>query len=186
MGRSDERILQRLENKAVHYLGRYASTELKLAQVLERFARRKLGDEDPGRMAALIRRKVEHCARRGYVDDGQYARLKAGSMRLQGASSFKIRQKLEQAGVDGKVIGKAIDERDAESGGDAEAVAALVYARRRRLGPFARIDRQRDGWRERHFASLARAGFSPDITSFVLDFEGAEAAQAWLEHPESR
>ena len=45
MTRPDETILSRLENKALHYLGRYASTTGRLEQVLTRFARRKLADE---------------------------------------------------------------------------------------------------------------------------------------------
>ena len=44
MTRPDETILSRLENKALHYLGRYASTTGRLEQVLTRFARRKLAD----------------------------------------------------------------------------------------------------------------------------------------------
>ena len=186
MALTDEQILTRLENKAVHYLGRYASTRTRLESILRRFAARKLAGEDPERLEALIRRKVGHCAERGYVNDGHYARDKARNMRLQGASRHKIRVKLEQAGVDRRLIDGAIDERDAEAGPDAEAEAALVYARRRRLGPFARKARLKDGWRQRHFASLARAGFDPAIAGFVLDFESAGAAEAWLDNPSGR
>ena len=186
MSRSDEKILQRLENKALHYLGRYASTATRLEAVLHRFALRKLPGEDSGRMAALVRRKVEQCVEKGYVDDGQFALRKAESMRLQGASRSKIRQKLRQAGVGDRLIDEAIDQRDAEAGPDAESEAALVYARRRRLGPFARKERSGDDWRQRHFGSLARAGFSPAVVEFVLDFETAEVAETWLDNPASR
>ena len=183
---SDEDILQRLENKAAHYLGRYASTESRLEEVLHRFALRKLPGEDPGRMAELVRRKVGQCVERGYVDNESYARRKTEGMRLQGASRHGIVRKLRLAGVDGRLAEEAVDGSDAEAGPGAEESAALVYARRRRLGPFARRDRLKEGWRQRHFGSLARAGFSPAVADFVLDFEDAEAAEAWLDNPESR
>ena len=186
MARSDEDILHRLENKALHYLGRYASTATRLEAVLRRFALRKLSGEDPERMAALVRRKVEQCVERGYVDDGQFALRKAENMRLQGASRSKIRQKLRHAGVGERFIEEAIDRQDAGAGPDAESEAALVYARRRRLGPFARRERSGDDLRQRHFGSLARAGFSPAVAEFVLDFESAEVAETWLDNPASR
>ena len=186
MERSDDAILKRLENKAVHYLGRYASTGARLEEVLHRFARRKLSGEDPERIDRLVRLKVEQCIERGYVDDGQYARRTAESMRLQGASRRKIRMKLAQAGVAEKVIDQAVEGRDAEAGPDAEAEAALRYARRRRLGPFARKEKHGDDWREKHFGSLARAGFDPSTAKFVLDFGSAAAAENWLDHPETR
>ena len=186
MPRSDEDILRRLENKALHYLGRYASTATRLEAVLHRFALRKLPGEDPERMATLVRRKVGQCVERGYVDDGQFALRKAESMRLEGASRSKIRQKLRHAGIGDRLIDEAIERRDAETGPDAESEAALVYARRRRLGPFARTERSGDDWRERHFGSLARAGFSPEVVRFVLDFESAEVAESWLDNPASR
>ena len=75
MTRPDETILSRLENKALHYLGRYASTTGRLEQVLTRFAHRKLADEDPDRLAVLIRQKVDDCVRRGYVDAVSYTHL---------------------------------------------------------------------------------------------------------------
>ena len=186
MPRSDEDILGRLEEKALRYLGRYASTGARLEAVLLRFARLRLPGEDEGRMEALVRRQVGRCIDKGYVDDRHYARRRAEVMRLQGASRHRIRQQLRHAGVEARLAEEAIGERDGEDGPDAEAEAALVYARRRRLGPFARRDRLKDGWRERHFGSLARAGFNPDIAHFVLDFDSEEAAQAWLDLPESR
>ena len=112
MTRSDQAILDRLENKAVHYLGRYASTAQRLEVVLSRFARRKLADEDPDRLADLISRKVEECRARGYVDDRAFAEARSTSLRRQGASIMNIRRKLAERGVDRDVISDVIEAQD--------------------------------------------------------------------------
>ena len=186
MTRPDETILSRLENKALHYLGRYASTTGRLEQVLTRFAHRKLADEDPDRLAVLIRQKVDDCVRRGYVDDQLYAEQKTASLRNQGSSRMGIRRKLFMAGVGNALIDDAISSHDEDEGDDAETVAAIIYARRRRLGPFARQDNLKDGWKDRHLGSLARAGFSISVARFVLNFDAPASAEDWLNNPMSR
>lgn len=186
MQRNDETILARLENKALHYLGRYASTAARLEQVLVRFARRKMPEEEPERMAELIRRKVEDCIRRGYVNDRLFAEQKAAALRQQGASRLGIRRKLGLAGIDRGIIEEAISEQDGDTAADAEAVAALIYARRRRLGPFSSPDRRKEGWQQRHLGNLARAGFSSATARFVLAFNDPEDAETWLDYPDHR
>ena len=178
MTRSDQAILDRLENKAVHYLGRYASTAQRLELVLSRFARRKLADEDPDRLADLISRKVEECRARGYVDDRAFAEARSTSLRRQGASINNIRRKLAERGVDRDVITDVIDAQDTSD--DAELRAALIHAKRRRLGPYANADNLREGWQSRHLGSLARAGFSSVIARRVMAFDDIDSVEAWL------
>lgn len=178
MTRSDQAILDRLENKALHYLGRYASTAQRLEMVLTRFGRRKMADEDPERMAQLIARKVEECCRRGYVDDAAFAETKSASLRRQGASTASIRRKLMERGVDRDVIHTVLDRMDTSE--LAEMNAAAIHARRRRLGPYARPESLRDGWENRHLGSLARAGFSGAIARRILAFEDVDDLENWL------
>ena len=169
---------RRLMNKAVHYLGRYASTAQRLELVLSRFARRKLADEDPYRLADLISRKVEECLARGYVDDRAFAEARSTSLRRQGASINNIRRKLAERGVDRDVITDVIDAQDTSD--DAELRAALIHAKRRRLGPYANADNLREGWQSRHLGSLARAGFSSVIARRVMAFDDIDSVEAWL------
>ncbi len=96
--RSDDAILKRLENKALHYLGRYASTEARLRQVLGRFAQRKMAEEEPARMAALIDKMVEDCRAKGYVNDQVFAEQKTASLRRGGSSRLQIKRKLYERG----------------------------------------------------------------------------------------
>ena len=63
----------RLMNKAVDYLGRFASSSHRLATVLDRFAKRKLGDYDPKDVAAAIASTIARCQQLGYIDDTAFA-----------------------------------------------------------------------------------------------------------------
>ncbi len=63
----------RIMNKAVDYLGRYASSRHKLGQILQRFANRKLTDYDPDDIAAAIQQTINQCNQLGYLNDRQFA-----------------------------------------------------------------------------------------------------------------
>ena len=71
----------RMMNKAVDYLGRYASSRHKLGQILQRFARRKLTDYDDDDIATAIEQTVNQCSQLGYLDDQQFAVTMARSQR---------------------------------------------------------------------------------------------------------
>jgi len=188
--RSDEKILKRLENKALHYLGRYASTESRLREVLLRFAQRKLSDEDPEDIRRLVDKMVQTCADKGYVNDKMFAEQKIASLRRSGGSRMAISRKLMHRGVDRQIIKEAIDdydedyERDYEQ--DAELQSALIYARKRRLGPYAKPaighTEMKEGWQTRHYASLARAGFNGKTISMVMSLKSPEDAEEFLLH----
>lgn len=179
--RTDDTILKRLENKALHYLGRYASTQARLREVLKRFALRKMPDEEPERMAALVEKMVADCAAKGYVNDKVFAEQKTASLRRQGSSRFQIQRKLYEKGVDRDTIATAIQDHDDDNDHDTEVEAALIYARKRRLGPYARPPvgslEMKDGWRDRHYASLARAGFSSSTVGVIMGLETPEEAE---------
>jgi regulatory protein len=183
--RSDEAILKRLENKALHYLGRYASTEARLRQVLGRFAQRKMAEEEPNRMTALIDQMVEDCRAKGYVNDKSFAEQKTASLRRGGASRLQIKRKLYERGVDRRVIDVAIAQHDDDQEHDPEVQAALIYARKRRLGPYRKPPigqtEMKDGWQERHYASLARAGFSAKTVGIIMALDDTTAAENLLE-----
>jgi len=183
--RSDDAILKRLENKALHYLGQYASTEARLRQVLGRFAQRKMAEEEPARMAALIDKMVEDCRAKGYVNDQVFAEQKTASLRRGGSSRLQIKRKLYERGVDANLIDAAIDRHDDDQDHDPEVQAALIYARKRRLGPYRKPPigqmEMKDGWRDRHYASLARAGFSAKTVGIIMALDDSAAAEHLFE-----
>ena len=186
----DEKILERLNAKAVHYLGQYATTEARLEAVLKRFALRKMPDENKEQIATLIKQKVAECVALGYVDDKAYAEQKIAKMRQQGCSQRKITSQLLSVGVSREIINEALSayhaayhENSTEI--EEEKHAALIYAKRKRLGPFTTTKKQKEGWENRQMASLARAGFSLEVARFVFAFSTAEEAENWLsEHDE--
>ena len=183
--RDDSKILKRLENKALHYLGRYASTERRLKDVLGRFAKRKMPDEDPIRMAKLIDDMVTSCREKGYVNDQTFADQKTASLRRQGSSRLQIKRKLYERGVADDVITQAISDYDDDHDHDVEIESALIYARKRRLGPYRKPPigqtEMKEGWRDRHYASLARAGYSAKTVGIIMALDDSDAAEALLD-----
>ena len=166
----------RMMNKAVDYLGRYASSRHKLSQILQRFATRKLTDYDPDDIAAAIQQTIDHCSKLGYLDDQQFAVTVARSQRRLGRSQAVIRQRLRQHALDDDVIAQALAEAD-ENRANGDLQAAIRFAQRRRLGPFAqrrnahhqRLDTRQ--WKQRDLGAMARAGFSMTTSQLVLDQE---------------
>ena len=169
----------RMMNKAVDYLGRYASSRHKLAQILQRFATRKLTDYDPDDIAAAIQQTIDRCSKLGYLDDQQFAVTVARSQRRLGRSQAVIRQRLRQHALNDDVIAQALAEAD-ENRANGDLQAAIRFAQRRRLGPFAqrhsahhqRLDPHQ--WKKRDLGTMARAGFSIVISQRVLEHDNPE------------
>lgn len=156
----------RLNDLALAYVARFAVSAAKLESYLKRkLAERGWGEETDPPVNEIVARFV----RAGYLDDAAYARMKAGSLRRRGYGERRVAQALDAAGV-------APDQRGEARGGEVEQrQAALVYARRRRLGPFGpAVDR---AGREKQLAALMRAGHRADLARAVL----AAPDCAWLE-----
>ena len=170
------RTEQRLMNKAVHYLGRYTSSRQRLREVLQRFAHRKLEHFEPAEIRRAIDAVIADCVRLGYVDDAAFAMTRAHSKRRGGRSALAIKRSLAEHDIDDTLVDAALEAAD-ERLADGELAAALRHAARRRIGPYARI-RPDDTMRQRHLASLARAGFSFDIARQVMACEDAATADA--------
>ncbi|MCH7936801.1 MAG: RecX family transcriptional regulator [Proteobacteria bacterium] len=161
-----------LENAALYYLSRYATSAENLRRVMMRKVMRSAQhhgtDVEDG--AALIEAMIGRFLGSGLLDDGAYARTRAAGLHRRGNSARVIRGKLKQKGVDDDAIAAALDARgeDTEDGEDPELTAAVTLAKRRRLGPFA-TQKPSDETREKHLAALARAGFSYDVARRVVD-----------------
>jgi regulatory protein len=181
-----------LEEWALSYLGRYASTAENLRQVLHRRARRRLaGEGEGGRDAAaaaepLIDALVKRYRETGLVNDAAYAAGRARRGVTQGRSLRRIAAGLAAKGVGAADVASTIA-RLREEAGNPELAAAAAFARRRRLGPFRRDPSPRepvdpDG-SERHrseLAAFARAGFSRHTAETVLACPDEAAVQGLL------
>lgn len=148
-----------LERLALRYVERFATSRAKLAAYLDRKVReRGWAGERPAETQAL----AEKMASLGYVDDRAYASAKAGSLVRRGYGPRRVAVALRAAGI-GDEEGTEARE-GAESG---EWQAALALARRRRVGPFASVEPDRDG-RQKAFALLIRAGHRPEIARRIV------------------
>ena len=150
----------RLEELAVFYVGRFATTRAKLGQYLRRKIKEKGWDgERPPEVEAL----VEKFARLNYVDDAAYALSKARSLGQRGYGERRVNVALRQAGV-GEQDGAPAKEM-ATTGATA---AAIRYAQRRKIGPFASEAPDPKG-RTRALSAMIRAGHSFDLAMQLVD-----------------
>ncbi|MCG8510904.1 MAG: recombination regulator RecX [Rhodospirillales bacterium] len=173
-----------LENAALYYLQRFATSRENLRRVLMRRVDRSARHHgtDRGEGEALVQTVLEKVERLGLINDQAYAEMRVRSLRRRGASTRLIRGQLTQKGVDRHIIDTAIDGNAEESGEeDAELTAAFTLARKRRIGPF-RPEETRAANREKDLGTLARAGFSYDTALEVIDAEPADepgSGPAW-------
>jgi len=151
---------KKLEELALRYVERFATTRAKLRDYLRRKLRERgwKGESEPDLEAI-----GERFAELGYVDDAAYALSKAQSLAGRGYGKRRLVQKLRVAGV---------EEGDAEAArahADDEAVSsALRFAERRRLGPFALTAARDPRDREKALAAMVRAGHGFDLAKAIV------------------
>ncbi|MDY7227912.1 regulatory protein RecX [Hyalangium rubrum] len=157
-----------LENAALHYLKRYAATVSQLKRVLMRKVDRSLRVHGGDRTEALgwVDALTEKLVRGGLINDQAYAEMKAQSLRSSGRSARVIAQKLRMKGVAAELVTQKLAQVTAEV---SEDVAARIWARKKRLGPFRRDAATRQENRQRDLAALARAGFSFSTAKKIID-----------------
>ena len=166
-----------IEAWALSYLARYASSAANLRHVLLRRARRLLGaDRDALRAVdALIEGLVTRYEAAQLLDDRAYAAARARRDLVRGRSMSRIAAGLAAKGVGATEAAAAIAAlRDGAT--DPDLIAAVAFARRRRLGPFRAQARERD----HELAAFARAGFAPPIAEAVLACADPTAVEAML------
>ncbi len=159
----------RLEELALFYVARFATSAAKL----ETYLRRKLyergwdGDGDAP-TSALVARLVSA----GYVDDTAFARSKSGSLLRRGFGERRIGQALGAAGIAAEV------REEVRSGESAQRRAALALAAKRRFGPFG--DKAGDhAAREKQIGAMLRGGHPLDSARELVNAASIEAAEQW-------
>jgi regulatory protein len=170
-----------LRAAAMAHLARFAATQAGLARILERkietWARMSADDRDEVAARAAEARKtipeiVRTLAESGAVSDAAFAQTRARALARAGRSRRAIGAHLATRGVPAPLAAEALPDNPLQ-----EFVAALIHARKRRLGPWRKQDPSPDALR-RELGSLARAGFAHDIALRALrtECDAAEAA----------
>ena len=147
-----------LQELALRYVGKYATTRAKLRSYLARKLRERGwdGGGEPG-LEALADRFAEL----GYIDDSAYALGQSRSLAARGYGKRRLDEKLRVAGVEEEDGTAARDFARQE-----QVAAALRFAERRRIGPFALTlpDRpQREKW----MAAMIRAGHDFSLSQAI-------------------
>jgi regulatory protein len=157
-----------LQRAALAYLERYASSEENLRRVIRRKIdkRCRLRGEAPAPFYPFVDEVVERCTRAGFLDDTRYAEARVAALRRRGGSARAIQARLSAKGVGGETIATALRGGDRDRDADEEA-AAHAFACRRKLGPY-RFG-QREPFRDKDMAALARAGFPFGIVRRVIE-----------------
>jgi regulatory protein len=151
---------KRLEELALRYVGRYATSRAKLVGYLARKVReRGWNGSDVPDFEAIASRFCEL----GYVDDAAYALAKSQSLTNRGYGKRRLEERLRTAGIGEE--GTAAREH-----ADAHAVdAALRFAERRRIGPFGSSGGD-PHQREKAIAAMVRAGHSFSLARTIVSW----------------
>ncbi len=170
-----------LRAAALAHLSRFATTEAGLTGVLDRKVQNwaRKSSEAPERIAACVAQAraaipdiVRRLAESGAVSDAVFAQTRARALARAGRSRRAIGAHLATRGVSVVLAAEALPDDPAH-----EFVAALIHARKRRLGPWRKDEASPERLR-RELGSLARAGFAHDVATRALrsDFDEAECA----------
>ncbi len=160
---------RRLNDLALHYVARFATSAAKLADYLKRKLRERgwEGEGEPD-VAALTEKFVAA----GYIDDAAYARAKSGALLRRGFGARRVGQVLSAAGI-------AEETRVEVCASDAaQRRAALALARKRRFGPFGASELDRPA-RDKQIAAMLRAGHPFDYARALVSAADEAAAQDW-------
>lgn len=159
----------RLEELALAYVARFATSAAKL----EGYLRRKLRERGwDGEGAAPVAEIVARFVAAGYIDDAVFARARTGSLLRRGYGVRRIGQALDAAGI-------AEDVRAEVRAAPAEQRrAALALARKRRIGPFGPDGADR-AVREKQLAAMLRAGHPLDSARELVNAPSIAAAERW-------
>ena len=143
---------------AIRYVGRFATTQAKLADYLKRkIAERGWVDES----AAPVADVVERCVAAGYVDDVAFAEAKSRSLARRGYGHRRVEVALNQSGIARDVT------ESLRPDSDSAFTSAENFARKRRIGQFGSgIADEKLG--RRHFAAMIRAGHSPQLAGYFV------------------
>lgn len=169
-----------LYQAALTYLARYAATEAGLRRILGRridLWARAQPDHEAAEPAVQTARAaidgiVERLMAAGAISDRVFAESRARTLVRGGRSARAVQMQLVAKGV-APDTARIAASTDLET----ELAAALVLARKRRIGPYRTAAPADPASHRKALAMLARAGFSRDIAEQALASEREDAEE---------
>lgn len=165
----------RLEELALAYVARFATSAGKLRSYLQRKLRERgfVEGEVPDIDALVGKFRA-----RGYVDDEAYGRAKAHGLSARGYGARRVEQALRAAGID-EDVRHALEPSEGE-----RRRAALLLARKRGFGPFGQAESQPPEearkLKEKRLAAMVRAGHDFDHARRVIEARSVEELEEWV------
>ena len=155
-----------LNELALRYVGRFATTRAKLRSYLARKIRERgwSGPREPD-----LQHIADRFSEQGYIDDKAYALSKSQSLTERGYGRRRVAATLRAAGIEDEDGVAARDHAEAEA-----VSAAMRFARRRRIGPFADYPSSDPKEREKALAAMIRAGHGFDLARRILSLQVGE------------
>jgi regulatory protein len=143
-----------LRQLALHYVGKYATTQSKFAGYLTRKIRERGWDDE---LCADLAGLTEQFTSLGYINDAQFAEARSRSFVRRGFGGRRLNEDLRASGIaDADALNaKAHME-------DSIFTAAENFARRKRLGPFAQEAAPPEK-RHKQLNAFLRAGHSFEL-----------------------
>jgi regulatory protein len=165
-----------LENAALYYLQRYATSADNLRRVLTRKIKRSctFHGDNPEDFTPLVEQLIERYIRSGLLNDKGFAEARVAALRRQGRSAQAIIAKLQAKGLSKSDIEQALAADDSEKEDGAEMQAALALARKKKLGVFNPTPPTDPKAKQKELAAMARAGFSFDVAKRAMEYDGEE------------
>jgi regulatory protein len=173
-----------LYNSGLAYLQRFPASTAHFNTVM----RRKIDkscyyhkEQDPQDCLKLLDETAAKFQELGLLDDSAYLKGMVTSYRRRGLPARQITLRLRQKGYSTQAVEDAlqvhdVDEYQSENG---DYSAALIFARKKRLGPF---DLTQSKPFEKSIASMARAGYSFQVAEKILKMDLHEAEEE-IKHP---
>ena len=161
-----------LRNSGTFYLQRFTASSGHFKTVMERKIKKSCHfhkDQDYEECLDLLDKIIAEFLDQGLLDDDGYLRGMITSLRRNGKSKKAIIAKLMQKRIPPNDIEKALEIYDSENNEDprqAEFIAAITFARKKRLGPY---DERQKYETEKALNIFSRNGYSYDTSRRVLE-----------------
>lgn len=157
-----------LHNSGLYYLQRYSSSVENFRRVFKRKIIKSCSfhtDQNPEECLELLEGIIENFVRSNLLNDETYAYGKISSLRRIGQSKQSVVQKMQMKGINSELIDQTLQKIDGQNE-NSEFDAALIFAKRKKIGPFASANKEVHHTKQ--LAMMARAGFSYDISTKIL------------------
>ncbi len=164
---------ERLRDLALHYVGRFAVTERKLVDYLNRKLRERGWEEGTAPPAGFVADIARDMVRLGVVNDSSVATMVVGQAHRKGFGERRARQMLHMKGVGADDAAQALGEEP-----ETPMALALRFAEKRGLGPYRRSGKTADPKMvQREVSALVRAGHSISLAARIVRAVSVDALE---------